>query len=198
MSENTGLHASHETTSTGAQENRVEAPGEKVEGIESRPERVLQLLEGTPKEATPDQDPSPPVIAPVPGVTAVVAQEPALRPPPAQEAYRAGSLQFTLPGPSPFPAAKSFASRRAYGRTGKLNLFGKPGAVPPYPAERFVPEPAGLFGRVKEADHRDVLGAEVLWNIAHDFEVAAAAFHQIAIAPEDVDLGEVAQFLSVA
>ena len=179
MSEGTSSHATAESLSQGAlRDNKVEALSGKVEGLETQLTRVLQLLESS-------QAPSTPVAAPVPDVTPVVAAEPPIRQPPTLEAYKVGTLQFSLPNPPEQSVAQVLNCRRAYGRTGKLNTFEKSSSLAPYPAKRFIPEPEGLFRRIKDADQRDSYEAEVLWNIGHDYEVQVAAFHQIAVAIAD-------------
>ena len=50
----------------------------------------------------------------------------------------------------------------------------------PFPSKRFIPEPEKPFGRIKEADTRDVWEAEVLWNIGYNTENALAASHKVA------------------
>jgi len=154
MSENSS-NATAETTPAAALANRVEALETEVEGIKSQLAKVLQLLEGSPKTDTSDPAPANPVAAPVPDVAVAVAREPKLRPPPAPGAYQVGTLQFTLPSPSADSIVQALANRRAYGRTGKLNLFEKPSSIAPYPAKHFIPEPAGLFGRIKDSNFRD-------------------------------------------
>ena len=114
------------------------------------------------------------------------------------EAYRVGILQFSLPTPTTRSISKVLETRLAYGDTGKLNQFGKPKHIVPFPAKRFIPEPAGLFGRIKESDTRDCHEAEVLWNIGHDAEVATAAFHQVAEALTEKNWTALTEALSVA
>lgn len=98
----------------------------------------------------------------------------------AVEAYKVGTLQFTLPPPSANTVAEVLSTRQAYGETGKLNLFEKPRHLAPYPSTRFIPEPEGLFNRIKSADTRDGWESEVLWNIGHNQENALAACHKVA------------------
>ena len=183
-----------ESTDSSATINKVRNLESEVTGIKGQLSEVLSLLKTSRVE--------PASIPADPAVADVVDDQPKVpesrQPPASPGAYAVGTLQFTLPAPSANTVAKALAIRQAYGDTGKLNLFEKPKTVAPYPAKRFIPEPAGLFGRIKNADARDGFEAEVLWNLGHDSEVATAAFHQVAQAIADKDWDAVTEAVALA
>lgn len=86
-----------------------------------------------------------------------------------------GTLQLTLPTPSTISISRTLKVRHFYGNTGKLNLFERRQAISPFPAKRFILEPAGLFGRIKDSAIRNGYEAAVFWNIEHESEAATAA-----------------------
>lgn len=94
--------------------------------------------------------------------------------------YQLRKRHFTLPPPSASSIAETFAARQAYGETGKLNLFEKPRTLAPSPSTPFIPEPDGLFHRIKSSDTRDGWEAEVIWDLGYKHENALAASHKIA------------------
>lgn len=183
MSQSSSNSSSDNTPDTTTTTNRVAALETQVSDINDKLSQLLSTLQQPSSAAAPTTTPEAPPAAADPGSAA--------------EKFKISNLSFSLPAPSASAVSSVLSIRQAYAESGKLTLFNKPGHLAQFPSRRFVPEPEGLFRRIKDSDNRDGWEAEVLWNTGYNLEVSLAALHDLSKAISTSDLDAATESISV-